>query len=85
MKKNIFILFLALSSSIIMISCSNPTPSGSAVELKSAEKEVYTCPMHAEVQIEKPGECPKCGMPLEKKETADSIQMHNQADTLSMK
>src|SRR5580704_13423445 len=25
----------------------------------------YTCPMHAEVQQQAPGHCPKCGMSLE--------------------
>jgi len=30
---------------------------------------IYTCPMHPEVQSDKPGKCPKCGMFLvEKKE-----------------
>lgn len=29
---------------------------------------VYTCPMHPEVQNDKPGNCPKCGMKLEKKQ-----------------
>lgn len=28
--------------------------------------EVYTCPMHPEVQSEEPGECPQCGMALVK-------------------
>ena len=27
----------------------------------------YTCPMHPEVQQDKPGTCPKCGMVLVKK------------------
>ena len=31
------------------------------------KKVVYACPMHPEVQMEKPGTCPKCGMTLEKK------------------
>src|SRR4051812_1991446 len=31
------------------------------------KKVVYTCPMHPEVQMEKPGNCPKCGMTLVKK------------------
>ena len=31
------------------------------------QKTVYTCPMHPEVQMSKPGNCPKCGMNLEKK------------------
>lgn len=31
------------------------------------KKTVYTCPMHPEIKMEKPGKCPKCGMDLEKK------------------
>ena len=30
-------------------------------------QEVYSCPMHPEVQSDKPGKCPKCGMTLVKK------------------
>jgi YHS domain-containing protein len=30
-------------------------------------KDIYTCPMHPEVQSDKPGKCPTCGMTLEKK------------------
>ena len=26
----------------------------------------WTCPMHPEVQSDKPGSCPKCGMALER-------------------
>ncbi|MBI5149322.1 MAG: heavy metal translocating P-type ATPase [Candidatus Omnitrophica bacterium] len=28
-------------------------------------KAIYTCPMHPEVRQDRPGDCPKCGMPLE--------------------
>jgi len=31
------------------------------------KKTIYTCPMHPEVQRSSPGQCPKCGMDLEKK------------------
>ncbi|WP_018622807.1 heavy metal-binding domain-containing protein [Spirosoma luteum] len=31
-------------------------------------KSVYTCPMHPEVQSDQPGNCPKCGMALVKKD-----------------
>ncbi|MGH7884083.1 MAG: copper-transporting P-type ATPase, partial [Thermodesulfobacteriota bacterium] len=30
----------------------------------------YTCPMHPEIQEDKPGDCPKCGMTLEKESQA---------------
>ena len=28
---------------------------------------IYTCPMHPEIEQDHPGDCPKCGMPLEPK------------------
>lgn len=40
-------------------------------------KTIYTCPMHAEVQQEKPGSCPKCGMNLE----AKKLSSEKKADT----
>jgi FtsP/CotA-like multicopper oxidase with cupredoxin domain len=39
----------------------------SAAASAQATKVVYTCSMHPEVQQSKPGDCPKCGMTLEKK------------------
>lgn len=37
------------------------------------EKNIYTCPMHPEVEQDKPGSCPKCGMNLvQKKKEEDS-------------
>ncbi|ODT52260.1 MAG: copper oxidase [Niastella sp. SCN 39-18] len=34
---------------------------------KQQTQVVYTCPMHPEVKMDKPGNCPKCGMTLVKK------------------
>jgi len=31
----------------------------------AVENAIYTCPMHPEIQQDHPGDCPKCGMPLE--------------------
>ncbi len=38
-------------------------------------KNIYTCPMHPEVQSDQPGNCPKCGMALVKKD--DEMQSMN--------
>ena len=38
------------------------TKRGTSAETTEAMK--YACPMHADVQSDKPGECPKCGMTL---------------------
>ncbi|MFA6472082.1 MAG: efflux RND transporter periplasmic adaptor subunit [Candidatus Latescibacterota bacterium] len=38
-----------------------PAPSGKNGEKK---KTIYTCEMHPEIQSDKPGNCPKCGMKL---------------------
>ena len=34
---------------------------------QAADKVIYTCVMHPEVKMDKPGNCPKCGMKLVKK------------------
>ena len=34
-------------------------------------KGEYTCKMHSEVHLDKPGKCPKCGMRLMKLDKAD--------------
>ena len=36
-------------------------------ETNSQTKVIYTCVMHPEIQMDKPGKCPKCGMTLVKK------------------
>ena len=44
---------------------------GKAVPCQDKPAKVeYTCTMHPEVITDKPGQCPKCGMDLVKKEVA---------------
>jgi FtsP/CotA-like multicopper oxidase with cupredoxin domain len=44
---------------------------------RKESKIVYTCPMHPEVQSDKPGECPKCGMTLISKTVPINKQNNN--------
>jgi len=50
-------------------------------------KEVYTCPMHPEVQSDKPGKCPKCGMNLiaDEGQQKDQIKSRKQSEGLTAK
>jgi hypothetical protein len=42
-------------------------------------KPIYSCPMHSDVRSDKPGTCPKCGMPLRRKPQSDEHgDMHEQ-------
>jgi Cu+-exporting ATPase len=48
---------------------SDPRPVGIHAEpavARSSDAELYTCPMHPEVRLNKPGPCPECGMALER-------------------
>ncbi|MGE4169120.1 MAG: multicopper oxidase domain-containing protein [Candidatus Margulisiibacteriota bacterium] len=40
-------------------------------------QKVYTCPMHPEIQKDKPGSCPKCGMTLVLKKTEPMHSHHH--------
>src|SRR5262245_43135576 len=47
-------------------------------EQEQEKKQKYTCPMHPEVVMDHPGNCPKCGMKLvpkaEKKRPTSNVQ-----------
>ena len=45
----------------------SPPSASPAPQLAAAD---WTCPMHPEIHTDKPGQCPKCGMTLVKKEGA---------------
>jgi hypothetical protein len=84
MKKS-FATTLAIAALLFMFSaCNNSNTKTNTVEPTVAEASIYTCPMHPEVQADKPGDCPKCGMPLEKKEAADTTHMESKSDTMQM-
>lgn len=41
------------------------------------KKSIYTCPMHPEIEQDEPGNCPKCGMPLEPKNVTSEDDEEN--------
>jgi PBP1b-binding outer membrane lipoprotein LpoB len=77
MKTRKIFLSIILVSVFITTGCMNQAAKNeSSNSQTTTEKVVYTCPMHPEVQSDKPGSCPKCGMDLVKREvSADTI--HN--------
>ncbi len=46
---------------------------------------IYTCPMHPEIERDHPGDCPKCGMPLEPKSGGNLEDEHREVRELSRK
>jgi hypothetical protein len=67
MKKIILISALAILA-IFTTNVSANALNQAPVEKEKTIKVEYTCPMHPEVVSDKPGQCPKCGMDLVKKE-----------------
>ncbi len=74
-KKSILIagsLFLLV---LIYSSCNNQEKKENATEEQTTNEEAtYVCPMHPEVTSDKPGQCSKCGMDLEK------VENHKEAE-----
>jgi hypothetical protein len=61
-----------LSTFCLLISLAACEPASNSNTQSPAHKNeiqtVYTCSMHPEVKMSKPGLCPKCGMDLIKKQ-----------------
>ncbi|WP_394772541.1 efflux RND transporter periplasmic adaptor subunit [Mucilaginibacter sp.] len=75
------VLVLFLFFSVGLISCKNKPVK--QITQKSPAKSYYTCSMHTQIMLEKPGTCPICGMKLiEVSRTntakADEIQLSQQ-------
>ncbi len=74
MKKIFLVATVLFSFAILFTACKNNKNKVSTEQL--AKDEMYTCTMHNEVMSDHPGDCPKCGMKLEKqKMTADQEKM----------
>jgi hypothetical protein len=82
MMKKFMIIPLLTAGMFVAVSCnSGSTNAKNNSEIQNVSAEVYyTCSMHPEVHSDKPGDCPKCGMELVKKEAAKSDSTHMQHD-----
>lgn len=76
--KNRFIYSLILVAGLLLAGFPGNSVYGQTQQAPAMHKVVkYTCPMHPEVIKDKPGKCPKCGMPLvEKKEKQQSAKTY---------
>lgn len=63
------VAILFSTASVFAIDSHSGAAADTAKKAKTA-KVIYTCSMHPEVQLDKPGKCPKCGMTLVKKADA---------------
>lgn len=71
--KKVFIMAIAIISLATTVFAGEPKTSlpdtAKTKKVKPAAVQ-YTCKMHPDVLLNKPGKCPKCGMALVKKEPA---------------
>ena len=67
MKKTFFLATSFALASFIFSACGSnePKEKKSSVE-QTTSGDKYQCPMHPEEKSDKPAQCPKCGMDLEK-------------------
>ncbi len=71
------VLASLMTSPATAVASSRNTPNGKAQRSAASRRQAkrrestrsaevtYTCPMHHDVHMKSPGECPKCGMDLE--------------------
>jgi hypothetical protein len=65
----VFVLFVAIALVGFGFAPQEKAEKKEAAVSTARTADVYVCPMHPEVKSDKPGECPKCKMQLEKKST----------------
>jgi hypothetical protein len=72
----------ALTSLSSKVNAQTTTQKKVTTEQPVAKK--YTCPMHPEVMMDKPGKCPKCGMTLVEKTDIKEGGMNKMHDMKNM-
>jgi hypothetical protein len=82
------LIFLLSGFLLLGVACNSNSNKSNTDSLQQNESVAqigqYTCPMHPEVVSDHPGDCPKCGMKLEKvKDNVDSASVPK-SDSLAM-
>lgn len=87
MKKIIFISTALIAGFVFASSFNEINAQPSTVKTVTDQQisKKYTCPMHPEIVMDKPGNCPKCGMALVEKTDAKQGGMHKMRDMKNMK
>lgn len=76
MKKPILIA-VSILFVLVYAACNNQEKKENATEQTTNGGTKYACPMHPEVTSDKPGQCTKCGMDLEKVEGKTDYSEHS--------
>lgn len=84
MRSKIYIITIVLTVGILLfLACNTGNKNKSAIHQNVGKKIVYSCEMHPEVKVDKPGKCPKCGMELIKVSVDDTCKVQK-SDSLKM-
>ena len=70
-QKNLILIMLTLTV-FIVVTVPAMGQNKSITDTTKQDAVIYTCTMHPEIQSNKPGACPKCGMALVQKESSSS-------------
>ena len=79
-----FLFIPLIAIAFVLSSCSKSEESSNDEHTLAKEKDYWTCTMHPQVHMDRPGACPICGMDLIKK-VADEKEIHaNDKDMANM-
>ncbi len=78
----LFIPFITIA--LLLSGCSKSEESGKDEHAVVNQKEYWTCTMHPQVHMDRPGTCPICGMDLIKKVVDEKEQPANDKDMTNM-
>jgi Cu(I)/Ag(I) efflux system membrane fusion protein len=87
MKITKYLLIPLITLSLIITGCSKTEENGKHEQTVVKEKDYWTCTMHPQVHMDRPGACPICGMDLIKKvvdEKPETVSDKDMANMISL-